>query len=177
MINDVSIDLETLDKIPTSHIATIGAVKFDLEHGDIGERFERRIIMENQPERTFDANTIRFWMDQPRIAREPIICGDTTLPNALADLADFLGDKKYNVWGNGATFDISILEDAYAHNPPWEFWAVNDMRTIVRMAKMITGFDKKTVEFEGQPHVAVDDAAHQAKTIHMCYAALATYHS
>ncbi len=53
----------------------------------------------------------------------------------LQQLSDFL-PKDVKVWGNGANFDIGILEHAYDQYQieiPWEFWNVRDCRTIKDM--------------------------------------------
>jgi inhibitor of KinA sporulation pathway (predicted exonuclease) len=43
------------------------------------------------------------------------------------------------------------------------------MRTIVDLAEVLTNFDKRSVEFEGEKHNAISDAVHQAKVIHKAY--------
>ena len=77
--------------------------------------------------------------------------------------------------GNGATFDVTILDSAYQRGggeSPWPFYAARDMRTIVDLAERLRGFDKKSVERIGVHHEAADDAAHQARVISAAYAAL-----
>lgn len=73
-------------------------------------------------------------------------------------------DKKRRVvvWGNGATMDISILQSAYEHFDyivPWQYWAVNDVRTIVDLKPSV----KKDTQFEGVKHNPIDDCKHQIK--------------
>ena len=70
------------------------------------------------------------------------------------------------VWGNGSTFDITILENAYKiigdipH--PWKFWNIRDLRTLVNAASVI-GFNHKQLKHVGVYHDALADAVHQAK--------------
>jgi hypothetical protein len=70
------------------------------------------------------------------------------------------------VWGNGATFDISILEDAYRQldlEIPWKFWNVRDCRTVKDMYESARGgYEKKS---GGTLHHALDDAKFQAQYI------------
>jgi len=70
------------------------------------------------------------------------------------------------VWGNGATFDISILEAAYRQRGipiPWAFWNIRDVRTIAALAW--PHVKKDHTEFVGVPHRALDDAKHQARYV------------
>lgn len=71
-------------------------------------------------------------------------------------------DKKIKVWGNGSTMDITILQSAYEYfnmQIPWQYWAVNDVRTIVALNPEI----KKNCTFEGVKHNPIDDCKHQIK--------------
>jgi len=77
-------------------------------------------------------------------------------------------DSKAIVWGNGANFDVAILDNIFGYEDPWEFWNVRDMRTLVWIASAI-GFDKESIEREGTHHSAIDDAVHQAKVISKAY--------
>jgi hypothetical protein len=67
------------------------------------------------------------------------------------------------VWGNGATFDISILEnmfDMYDINHPWIYYNVMDLRTF----KRFVGKGEK-VQKSGVNHNALDDAKSQAQYV------------
>ncbi len=169
---DISIDLETLNLVPSSHILAIGAARFDLVTGIVSDTFERTVEMINQDDRTVDMSTIKFWLGQSDEARRALISESTvSLEQALRDFAMFVQEDDV-VWGNGATFDISIMEHAYNYKAPWKYFNVNDMRTIVRVAECIKGFNKRDVQFVGEPHKALDDAVHQAKVIHLAYKSL-----
>lgn len=63
-------------------------------------------------------------------------------------------------WGNGSTFDITIIENLlrqYNVDPPWMFWNVMDLRTF---RKYVAG-GAKVVKL-GVDHNALDDAVSQA---------------
>jgi exodeoxyribonuclease VIII len=78
------------------------------------------------------------------------------------------------MWGNGATFDISMLEDAYRQYEieiPWKFWNVRDCRTVLDMYESIRGGFNKTVNRQGA-HNALDDAKFQAQYITMMWSRL-----
>ena len=75
------------------------------------------------------------------------------------------------VWGNGSTFDITILESAYKRNgmtPPWAFWAVRDMRTIraeVNSLSQMLGHGEIARPKPDRPHVALSDAKAEAEEL------------
>lgn len=175
-MNDVSIDIETLGQRYNSPIISIGAVAFDRHTGKLGKQYYAEVdIKDSLRHGTPDGATVAWWVQQGTGPAKNLFV-DTgrkvVLIEALRGLNDFLRDISANVcvWGNGSTFDISILEHAYdkAGNglrEHWQYWAVRDMRTIVDVA----GFDKKTMPFAGAPHHALDDAAHQAKVIAECF--------
>lgn len=70
--------------------------------------------------------------------------------------------RRVTVWGNGSTMDITILQSAYEYfgmKTPWQYWAVNDVRTIVDLKPEV----KANTKFEGVKHSAIDDCKHQIK--------------
>jgi hypothetical protein len=173
---DISIDLETLSTRPDAAVVSIGAAAFNRDTGAIGETFYAVITLDSAIEDHHVCSaTLQWWMSQGDAARAVFMDSDkSTLRAALEDLHIFV--SRYpdaNVWGNGANFDIAILEYAYARHfgyqaAPWKFWNVRDMRTIVEAAAA-KNFDKKSIIFEGVAHNARDDAAHQARVISACW--------
>ena len=60
-----------------------------------------------------------------------------------------------------------MLEDCfkcYGMKAPWQYFNVRDVRTVVELGEM-KGYTKDVVEFEGTPHVALDDAKPQARYV------------
>jgi hypothetical protein len=158
------IDLETMDTRPSAVILSIGAVKFDPATGELGDTFHKKVHALSQARRTTSDDTIAWWQEQSEEAREAAFGGTLNLPGVLFSFSQWLGDNPI-VWGNGATFDISILESAYEHNPPWHYRSVRDMRTLVALAPDVM----MGVEFQGTEHVALDDARHQARVVSAVY--------
>ena len=174
---DVMIDLETLGTTPDSAILAIGAVKFDPHTGEQREQFYTVIEFEDADKRKISAATVKWWMQQDEDARMALVKPASMaidLETALVDFGNFLspGDK---VWGNGATFDISMLEHAYGYEAPWKFWNVRDVRTVVDIASGLV--DRNDTKFVGQAHNALDDAIHQAKYVSAMVMALRANHS
>ena len=170
-MNHVMIDLETLGVKNGAPIISIGAVFFDPDTGDLGGEYHRKIKFESSCEkRVPDASTIRWWMQQSDEARMSVLSGGNKTIDVLKDFCDFLLDNAVDdviVWGNGASFDISILESAlndYEIKVPWKFWNVRDVRTVVDMASRIH-IKKSDFPFDGIKHNALADAKHQANYV------------
>ena len=174
----ISIDLETMGTQVGAPIISIGAIQFDPDTGKLGRSFYSVITPESAFREPFrvDPSTLCWWMTQSDAARRVFATRDDRQPLAVAldELATFcrsIGTPK--VWGNGATFDISLLEYAYKHGavgqqPGWHFTNIRDMRTIVDLAGL---YDEVEWPFPrtGVHHNALDDAAYQAQIISYCW--------
>ena len=170
----VMLDLETMGNGNTAAIIAIGACYFDPDTGQIGEAFSRNVTLESSTAAglVMDTSTVLWWMKQDDEARAAFKREAVELDIALADFLEFLPAKskgKVNIWGNGATFDNVILENAFSAcgmSAPWEFWNHRDVRTVVDMGRAIVGIDpKRDFPFEGTKHEALADALHQAKYV------------
>lgn len=83
------IDLETMDNKPTSAIASIGAVFFDPETGEMGEQFYQRVSLGSCVGHglTMGSETVLWWMRQDAEARSELLNDDCLdLPLTLANL-------------------------------------------------------------------------------------------
>lgn len=168
-LKHVMIDLETLDTLPTAKIVAIGAVAFDPILGKIdNSTFFETIDIKSQSGRSSSAHTLEWWKTQSPEAQDQLE-GGTSLEDALDEL-DFFLPKNCKVWGNGSTFDILILEDAYRQfhiGTPWDFWNVRDCRTVKELFEASRGGNGTTPK--KVTHVAVDDALNQAKDVCRAY--------
>ncbi|ENS0888506.1 3'-5' exoribonuclease, partial [Escherichia coli] len=168
------IDLETMGKKSNAPIVVIGAVFFDPQNGEIGPTFYIVISLVDAMDTGAvpDGSTIEWWLAQSSEARSAILVDQVKLVDALIQFREFINeysDEKFvQVWGNGATFDNTILRTSYERLNipcPWRYYNDRDVRTIVELGKTI-GFDARTViPFEGVRHHALDDARHQAKYV------------
>lgn len=172
-----SIDLETLGNTTNAAITQIGVALFELETGDIHS--QKNILVGWRGEGHVNASTLAWWFrqgDEARARMAESLEHPSTLSGALSQLRSLTDwSTVEGVWGNGATFDVTILDSAYQRDggeSPWPFYAARDMRTIVDLAEKLRGFDKKSIERIGVHHEAADDAAHQARVISAAYAAL-----
>jgi len=166
-MQNLMIDLETLGTDPSAPIIEIGACFFDLHTGEISNTFNRTVRFESACElRAPDASTIKWWMTQSDDARKKVASGKDEMFGVLFEFISWVdahsSRSSTKPWGNGSTFDISMLENCmkqYNIEIPWEFWNHRDVRTVLDIA----GFDKSTIAFDGVPHSALDDAKHQVK--------------
>ncbi|HED4005985.1 TPA: 3'-5' exoribonuclease [Klebsiella variicola subsp. variicola] len=173
----VMVDLETMGKKHNAPIVAIGAVVFDPATGSIGESFYKVVCLESSVNwgAVIDPSTVIWWLKQSSEARSAIVNDDAIpLQDALLQFREFVSDnvaggsKKAQVWGNGASFDNSILRSSYdciAEDYPWEYWNDRDVRTMVELGQAISFDPKTTIPFEGSRHNALADAIHQARYI------------
>ena len=173
----VMVDLETMGKKHNAPIVAIGAVVFDPATGSIGESFYKVVCLESSVNwgAVIDPSTVIWWLKQSSEARSAIVNDDAIpLLDVLLQFREFVSDnvaggsKKAQVWGNGASFDNSILRSSYdciAEDYPWEYWNDRDVRTMVELGQAISFDPKTTIPFEGSRHNALADAIHQARYV------------
>lgn len=169
-IIDVMIDLETLGTDTDSVILSIGLCKFSLDDLLIHENsLELFPSVESQigHGRFMDFNTIQWWMKQNKEAQERTFqSGRVSVENALHSIAGYIKDDantEHVVWGNGSSFDISMLEHLfkmYNIKVPWRYSNVNDFRTFRRFVA-----DNRKSEAASIEHSAVHDAVAQARFV------------
>lgn len=173
----VMVDLETMGKKSDAPIVSIGAVIFDPETGFLGETFYKVVSLESAVSwgAEIDPSTVIWWMKQSSEARSEIANDNAIqLDDALLQFSEFVfenipgGCETAQIWGNGATFDNTILRSSFERaclECPWDYRNDRDVRTMVELGKAI-GFDAKTsIPFEGERHNALADAQHQARYV------------
>ena len=177
MFTHLMVDLETMGKNPGAPIVSVGAVFFDPASGKTGAEFYQVISLESSM--SFgarpDASTILWWLKQSPEARSAIVVDDTVgLVEALEQFLDFIaenaanGSKNVQLWGNGSSFDCSLLEAAFelADTPfPIPHWNYRDVRTVVELGKAVGLNSRYDIPFEGDQHNALADARHQVKYV------------
>lgn len=160
------IDLETLDTSATAAVLSIGIVKFDPRTGT-GDTFYRRLGYEQAALfGTVSQSTLDWWGRQDPAVRREAFTADHEIYQSATDLVQFMSGVS-RVWGNGATFDIPIIENwlqALGHRIPWKYTAARDCRTIEDLAADI-GVVRKSFTRRGDHHNALDDAIYQAEYV------------
>lgn len=161
----IMLDLETWGTAPGSAIRSIGAVVFDPNSGEIGSKFYRNITDESCEHMGLvkDPRTVAWWAEQKPEAQAALLDKQVHIADALSAFTAFW--EKANgeqVWGHGASFDLVLLEAAYAAimlDAPWKFWNIRCCRTVLATA------NRKILRGEGIHHNALDDAIAQAKAV------------
>ena len=163
-MSDLMIDLETLGQTPQCPVISLGAVFFDEKTKQLGPRFYACLDVNEQIKhgRRPDGDTLKWWMGQSGAAKKVFSEDAKPVTQVLNDFSLFYNANsiKSFVWGNGSTFDISIMEDIYRMygvKIPWFFTKVMDQRTY----KRFMGKGEK-VQKSGVDHNALDDAVSQA---------------
>lgn len=160
------IDIETLDNTPTSVILSIGAVLFRIKENEVVDTFYQNICPESCVKHglTICPETVAWWKSQKIEAWNCLLADRLPLKEALGRFSGWISGMTVNVWGNGANFDIVIMENAFRAckmRVPWKYPNVRCYRTINCL------FGSRVKEFEGIKHNALDDALHQAKRLMM----------
>ena len=167
------VDLESLSRKNTGALLSIGVILFDQEFNEVDEPFFEAIELQSCLDVGchVEADTFYWWMQQSDGAREALfgtkalddrdndIYVRKNLSHVLHLLTTYL--HKYNVrgiWGNGASFDLGMLQNAYhavGKQIPWKYSFERDIRTIVAMRPSI----KKTIVEHSDilAHHPVDD--------------------
>ncbi len=161
------IDLETMGNGSNSVICSIGAVEFNLDTGELGKEFYEKVSIQSclNIGLQVDGSTIEWWLQQSEKARMELVTGKRL------DIAIVLSSFQYfmstidgmnvQVWGNGARFDLGILQDAYRKSGyskiPWDFRKERDVRTLVSARPKI----KEHYPFTGVEHNPIDDCKYQ----------------
>lgn len=174
-MNDVMVDLETMDNVASSAIVSIGAVHCDLITGETGSTFYRVIDLKGQQKfgRTLNPKTIYWWLNQGDSARQALLIESKILLEDMCDKFNkwlwSLGPNPETIrlWGNGASFDNAILRHAYRQYGKElniEYWNDRDMRTIVGFyPRQLQEKWRRSNLRTGYHHNALDDAKYQVK--------------
>lgn len=182
---DLDIDIETLGTKYNSPILSIGAQAFSLDTGKMGPTFYLEVAFDSAVKSGVPSgSTIAWWLRQKdaalRLFAEDTEGKKAPLATALHGLVNFWRencDSQTRVWGNGATFDLGILEyqfdvGAVGLSPPWQFKRIRDQRTIQEAAEVLALFDVKEVGSFGTHHNALADAQWGAAVICASWKAL-----
>jgi DNA polymerase III epsilon subunit-like protein len=160
----IVLDFETLGNRPDTAVLSLGAVFFDV-NGIIKQKewfFQVQGQLENN--RSVTADTIAWWMNQGGKAKTVFERSKTegiTIRDFIPQFLEFANFKGVRAWGNGATFDISIIENIFHQTRsklPWQYYHARCYRTMKPLFK-------SQKEFEGVKHNALDDAIFQAKNL------------
>lgn len=193
-MTDLSIDIETLGRAPTSAPLSIGWARFD-RLATIGKIIDSGLIHVNLDSclalgLTIDGPTLQWWMGQSEKARAALFAPPGQRPDSLQVALlkldeiveghfrpDGVRERCEKIWTKGPNFDAAILENAYfklasagllrlRHSAPWRYNDSRDVRTIMMAARITDA---------GRPensHNAWEDAVAQAVIVQDAFARL-----
>lgn len=162
---DIMVDLETMGVNSDAAIVSIGAVAFT---DKVEDSFYTVIDLQTALDAgaSVSASTIYWWLTQSQEARAAIYQqkDHVSILHALTKFSNFCA--KYNilgVWGNGANFDNTLLENAYRSQgltKPWPYWADRCFRTVKSLNPPLSDDELPRVNIA---HHALYDATWQAE--------------
>lgn len=174
---DLSVDLETLGTEPGAVITQIGLCAFNTRPQSSGDATTVATLIHVDPQSCMDKgmhvswSTLSWWLQQADKPRELMaISKGYNLVPALFKVNNFIAEnmhERFRPWGNGATFDVTLLNEAYrvCRLPvPWQFRDIRDMRTLYDLAPC-RHIERSVPMVE---HNAMDDATAQAEFIRKC---------
>lgn len=166
----LSIDLETLDVEASAVVLSVGLCFVDTETGaEDCAHFALPVQPQIELGRSISARTIGWWLQQSDAARASVYMAFqnsdlAALQQGATAIARIIAMHEVDeVWGYGASFDVSILESLFNDldiEIPWTYKQVRCLRTA---AALISGAQPK--ERVGTYHNALDDAVYQARWI------------
>lgn len=177
---DTMLDLETLSTRPDAAILQVAAVAFDPDPYRptivSGDQFNMYARIDSDGQGRVENDTLRFWLladDPARRALAAGLDGADGLVSVLVAFAAWRQRYPGPIWSHGASFDIPILDAAYARvglQVPWGYRDTRDTRTLYALATPdgrppeVPAFDVRGVE-----HDALYDARLQARQVREAY--------
>lgn len=175
------LDFETLGNQFDTAVLSLGAVAFNREAIIAKTMWEYDIAEQLALKRSVTGSTLSWWAAQGDLARQVFQDNDFKVKVAeffpqFENFCDsnlkLVGEKRDELkpWGNGANFDVVIIEDIYRRHHmehefaiPWKFWNVWCFRTFNNLTKCRDLVPKR--QTHGVKHNALDDALYQAECV------------
>lgn len=169
MYKELMIDWETLSaNVEEAPVLSVGIVVFNLDDEDSYDTLDsedrsRYTVFDVQSQldagRKISYDTVRWWIQQGKMAQNAAFKETGySVHKWLHDFYDILGPM--NIWGNGATFDISLLESLSrtfrVKIPKLMFRQARDLRTL----RYLAGSPNLQIP-RGEAHDALEDAKYQ----------------
>lgn len=177
---NIMMDIETTGTRPGCRVLSIGLAAFYISNdkGTIGSTTTIYPSLTDQVG-TDDEGTMHWWSTQPHEARSVFAdnhINGITVKEAFEAFKEFIqnavdwhkslnggvDEVKVCIWGNGATFDNSIVQrmfEAKGHPIPWNTFCDRCYRTAIDM------LGRPPLARNGTHHNALDDAIYQAQCL------------
>lgn len=179
-MSEIMVDLETLSTRSHAVILVIGAIKFnrgekwnkDFTYNDLSKKniFYKRINISSCIDIGLhtDPETEKWWNKQDKDVKYEALYNKNRIDikQALEEFTKWFSDSTY-IWGNGSSFDISILGEAYERcnlDIPWKFYNVRDLRTLYDLGNV----DSRSLPSNDKHH-AIYDCFRQIVGLYMAF--------
>jgi hypothetical protein len=169
---DLMIDLETAGGPPDGALMQIGAVFFDLQTQTLGPQFLQNVHLATAVNAggKIDPATFIWWLGQSDKAREVRFNG-RAIVDVLNNFRIWIGQtcrlEDVRVYGNGASFDLTILGSAYKRSPidvPWRYGNERCFRTVRNLYPSVEyDYASKGEDAHNALHDAVFQVQHMFK--------------
>lgn len=171
---NIMVDIETLGKRPGCKVLSIGLASFNEDGSDFATEIYPNLNLQFG---STDKDTLDWWEEQSAEAKTVFMKNSlygVNVGECSAKISEFIGHVKkergiepdakckINMWGNGATFDLSILEELFSSHGatvPWNTFGDRCYRTAINLLGNVY------LARNGTHHCAVDDAVHQARCL------------
>lgn len=159
-MKDLMLDIETLGNGEYAAIVQIAACYFDRVTGEIGDKFDQKIDLEDACRYgQADGSTIKFWFQQDPAVIKNVMSGTRRLDEVLEEFRVFAKPAEC-IWSH-ATFDFVIVVNAMKklELKRLGYKTARDLRTLCDLAKL------KEEDFPkvGKTHDAIDDCLFQVQ--------------
>jgi exodeoxyribonuclease VIII len=172
---DIMLDFETLADTPNAAILSMAAVPFNLETGEMGSEFYEHIDLQSCLDAGMEVtgNTFYWWLTKSEAARIEITRNEKRrhinyIPSVfrawVCGVRHNLGEAEIRIWGNGAKFDLGIIDNIFRKNRcinPFNFRNERCVRTYASLRPDIMA----SFEFQGTKHHPVDDCRNQIRYV------------
>lgn len=157
-MNRFMVDIETLDTAPTAVVLSLAIV--EIGNPDRWLHLFPSVTEQLDMRRTISWDTLKYWARAADDARLPLFSDDprSSAFNVSHSIRNFLPAVVDEVWANGPSFDLVIL-DSYlaAYQPHW--WNFRQYRDVRTLAAMYPDIDRTKPSIA---HNALSDALAQA---------------
>lgn len=129
----IMLDIETLSTRSDAQIIQIGLLTAN-EKWERGDRRSATVDWHIEPTGHIDPDTVFWWAKQDQAVRDNVFAARHPLIHALYGVFGVVRIAKNDqVWANGTSFDLPILENAFRSVGvpcPWNYWQGRDLRTL-----------------------------------------------
>jgi hypothetical protein len=166
------IDLETLGTTPQSIFMSIAAVQFNPDSGAVGKHFACNVDLQSSIDvgRKWSSSTLQWWLTQRKDIMLKMFNAPVPLATALREFKQWIEENGIIfVWGNSASFDVSMLVDAFNQLGIAVPWKYNNERCYRTISKEFDKFLDEVFPYPEDAHDPLVDCMYQVTRLNHIY--------